>query len=1080
MSDLKDQEARREIMEDLDSCILVEAGAGSGKTYSLVQRMVALIKEGKCTVEQLAAVTFTRKAAAELQGRFQLALEKALVGESGAVQRERLNLALNRLDRCFLGTIHSFCAALLRERPVEAGLDPDFVELESLEDELLQGEVWEEYLIKTQLENPQALAQLLEIGVDPRELKGCYETLSSYPEVEVVRDAVPAPDLRPVREELDNLLDWAQGVLPCEVPPKGWDPLQGLLREALWRRKVFGFDDSLRFLGLLADLDREGNVTQNRWDDAEDARAAREVFNDFRQNYITPVLRAWREHRHACLVDFVLPAVELFASRRREQSKLNFQDLLMSTAALLRENPEVRRYFQERYTHLLVDEFQDTDPIQAQIMFYLTGQDLQEKEWHRLVPWPGSLFVVGDPKQAIYRFRRADIDTYNEVKRLIVQSGGKVLHLTTNFRSVKAIGDWVNPVFQELLPAEATSYQAAFASIDTVRDNGVGKACGVRTITIPKVSRNKQETIAQLEAGRIASWISWALEGGIALARTESELEAGLTGRPRPSDFMILLHYKKHIDIYAKALEEEGIPFQIAGGDGFSKSAEMAELLKVLKAVTDPDNPVRLVAVLRGCFFGISDNQLWRFKQAGGCFNFDSELPEGLERQDREVFEWAFSLLRSFRDWVQSLPASAALEKIMIELGVVPYALTGELGKSRSSYLFQGLEFFAAAEGRGAASFASLVDYLTVLMESNKSDVEEELNVMPWEDDAVRLMNLHKAKGLEAPVVFLADSGKPKSERMPAFHISRVGDIPRGYFIVERQKSYTSETLGQPLDWERYSAVEEEYLAAEEIRLLYVAATRAKNLLVVSRYPSAPQKSPWQLFNSYFDGVPELEEVESSKGTAEGTGIEITGQDLAASSPLSLPSYSVRSVTYLAQDGREGPSRNSAGRGQSWGRAIHRVLEVCAQQRPSNLDPFVEKVLAEEGRPLEEKEEVITLVNEIAGSPLWQRMLKSKKRLVEVPFSIKAAAGEYGFTCETIISGTIDLAFLEEDGWVIADYKTDTVESETQLAELVNYYTPQVKMYRKSWEALAKTKVHEAGLYFTHLNRWIAVWGQQC
>ncbi|MCL6558108.1 MAG: UvrD-helicase domain-containing protein [Firmicutes bacterium] len=281
---------------------------------------------------------------------------------------------------------------------------------------------------------------------------------------------------------------------------------------------------------LLADLDREGDVTLNRWRKAEDARAAREAFNDFRQNYITPVLRAWREHRHARLVDFVLPAVELFARRRMEHSKLNFQDLLMNTAALLRENPDVRRYFQERYTHLLVDEFQDTDPIQAEIMFYLAGQDVHEKEWRKLVLRPGALFAVGDPKQAI--------------------------------------------------------------------------------------------------------------------------------------------------------------------------------------------DPVRLVAVLRGSLFGVNDNQLWRFKQAGGRFNFYSEVPEGLDKKDREIFKWAFGLLRSFRDWTQKLPASAALENIMRELGVIPYALTGELGKSRSGHLFQGLEFLAAAERRGITSFSSLVVAKTKVCEA--------------------------------------------------------------------------------------------------------------------------------------------------------------------------------------------------------------------------------------------------------------------------------------------------------------------------------------------------------------------------
>lgn len=1077
-SGFKDEAARRDIAEDLDTCILVEAGAGSGKTYSLVQRMVALVKEDRCAVDKLAAVTFTRKAAAELKGRFQLALEKALADETEADKKERLNRALNDLDRCFMGTIHSFCATLLRERPIEAGLDPDFMELEELEDALLRDKVWDEYLTQLQVSSPCELEGLLQIDVEAGDLKDCYAVLCAYPDVEVVREAAPAPDLQPVRVELNKFLDRAAGLLPEIAPPKGWDTLQVIILRALRWRRLLGLEDDIRFLRLLASLDKEGNVTLNRWPDGKDAKAARERFNDFRENYITPALRAWREHRHARLVDFVLPAVEQFAQRRAQRSKLNFQDLLMNTASLLRENPEVRRYFQERYNRLLVDELQDTDPVQAEIMFYLAGQEVNEKDWRKLTPRPGALFVVGDPKQAIYRFRRADIDTYNEVKRLITESGGGVLRLTANFRSVQAIGDWVNPLFKTLFPGEATSYQAAFTSFDTVRKNGEGKACGLRTVSIPKVSGNNQALIVQIEAGRIARWIRWAIDGGVKLERTESELAAGITEMPRPDDFMILLRYKAYMDVYARALEKHGIPFQIAGGNGFSTSAEMAEVLKVLQAILDPDDPVRLVAVLRGGLLGISDNQLWKFKQAGGKFSFYTRAPSDLNNQDREIFNRAFGLLRTFRDWTRQLPASAALENILKELGVIPYALTGELGKSRSGHLLQGLELLAAAERRGITQFSSLVDYLALLMESG---VEEEINVVPWEDDAVRLMNLHKAKGLEAPVVFLANPGKSVT-REPAAHINRVGDTPRGYFLIEKKKAYTSETLGQPLAWDKYAGLERQYLDAEEIRLLYVAATRAKNLLVVSAYPSAPDKSPWRLFNGHFGGVPELEEAAAADVLPE-TGEEVTLQDLEKAragflgpgSPVCVSSYSTASVTSLVKGSGEGPARKTTGRGQSWGRVVHRVLEACAKRVPANLELLLENVIAEEDRAPEEKEQILTLVNEILKSSLWQRMLKSKKRFMEAPFLVKVDGTKYGCTAQTVISGVIDLVFLEEDGWVIADYKTDTVDSEEKLNELVKYYQPQVEMYRKFWESLSGEKVSEVGLYFTCVNRWVEV-----
>ncbi len=792
---LKDHDARRSIVQDLQTSILVEAGAGSGKTYSLIERMVALIKEGICTVDKLAAVTFTRKAAAELKGRFQLALEKALASETDRDKKERLSAALTGLDRCFLGTIHSFCAALLRERPIEAGLDPDFVELEDLEDALLRERAWDDYLVRMQADRPEVIEGLAEIDVEAGDLQDCYKVLATYPDVEIVREYAPKPDLEPVRKELINLLDSAKDVLPKTVPGGGWDGLQKILRRALRWRGVFDLENDLMLLRLLGVLNKSGGITQKRWLSPEDAKTIKKAFDGFRETYIVPTLEVWHEHRHKQLVDFVLPAVELYGQRRMEQSKLNYQDLLMHAAALLRENPEVRRYFRARYSHLLVDEFQDTDPIQAQIMFYLTGQEIDERDWRKLTPYPGSLFVVGDPKQAIYRFRRADIDTYNEVKRLIENSGGKILYLTTNFRSLQDIGDWVNPVFKELLPEKADSYQAAFTSMDTVRQNINGKAYGVKTITIPKIKSNRRDQIAFIDAGRIARWIRWAVDGGISLCRTDSELEAGLTDNPRPEDFMILLRYKAHMDLYARALEEQGIPFRIAGGDGFSNSAEMAEVIKILRVIIDPDDPVLLVAALRGSLFGISDNQLWLFKQAGGRFNIYSDVPSGLDDDDKEIFEWAFTMFRNFREWTITLPASAAMQNIVRELGIISHALTGELGKSCSGHLLQFQEFIAAAERSGITSFYSLVEYLTLLMESG---VEEEINITPWEDNAVRLMNLHKAKGLEAPVVFLANPGK-NVKWLPTMHINRVGDsTPRGTSLSKSKSHLTKRPWGNP------------------------------------------------------------------------------------------------------------------------------------------------------------------------------------------------------------------------------------------------------------------------------------------
>ncbi len=1074
---LKDEAARQVIAGELDINLLVEAGAGSGKTSSLVKRMTALIKEGGRRVETIAAITFTRKAAAELKGRFQLALEEACAQETDREKGARLEQALSNLERCFIGTVHSFCASLLRERPVEAGIDPSFTELDELEDGLLKRKAWDDYLLQTEVKNPELIEKLGRIGCDPGDLYHFFETLLTYPDVEFVRQELPLPDFSRARGQLDRFLHWARSMMPEQAPPQGWDGLQNLIKKGWSLSRILDLNDPLNLLYLLSELDRSASVVQRRWPDPQAAKDAQAGFAQFKEHYLQPALKEWREYRYAVLTDFVQPALIYYAELKEMGSKLNFEDLLLRTASLLRDNPEARSYFQKRYTQILVDEFQDTDPIQAEVIFYLTGTDLFEKNWRRLVPRPGSLFVVGDPKQSIYRFRRADIAIYNEVKRLLEAGGGRVLTLTANFRSQRAVGDWINSVFRPLFPAQSTPYQAAFAPLNTVRPSDDRRASGVRLISIPKAARNKKSEIEKVDAQKISSFIYRSLNGGLKLYRTPEEEKAGLTESPRPGDFLVLFRYKEAMELYAGALEEKGIPLQITGGGGFSSCREMKDLLNLLRALLNPGDTVHLAAVLRGGLFGISDQAIWEFKEAGGCFHIYEQIPSGLEEGTALLFSEVYARLRLYRQWLQQLPVSAAAMKIISDTGLIPSALAGEQGKAKAGYLVQAVELLASAERRGITAFTELLSYLEQLMGAG---VEEEIDLDGGDRDAVRLMNLHKAKGLESPVVILANPAK-NSSFAPSVHISRCGGSPRGYFLVEKKGQYTSEILGQPAGWEQFSKEEEEYLHAEEKRLLYVAATRAKNLLVVSVYPEKPELSPWYLFNDRLTDVPVLDDQENGgmisrekrcSSLVAGDLDEARGKFLKASSELNAPSYQAAAVTSLVRSGGSYPKRGGEGRGMSWGRVIHRVLEACAKNSRIKLDIFIENVLAEEGRLPLEKGDALEYVRGILRSPFWERVLRSKKRFVEIPFAQRTTAAAFAEK-DTIVSGVIDLIFQDEGGWVVVDYKTDAVESEDELKALAEYYSPQLDLYRSFWEEITGERVVQAGFYFTSASKWV-------
>ena len=461
-----DQPARDRISRDLGTTFLVEAGAGSGKTKSLVDRMIALLAAGRASIDTLAAVTFTRKAAAELRGRFQVALEQARLAEKDAEVRGRFDAALTGLERSFIGTIHSFCARLLRERPVEAGIDPEFRELEEHEDRVLLEKSWDEYQAKARLENEAALRGLDEAGLDPGDLEAAFKAIAEFPDVEPVPGRTGPPDFGAVRRDLEKLIDLASALVPRERPEKGRDPLQNLFIRLFRRRRNIGFTDGRRLMESVELFEKTLCCKKTYWAKKEDGLRLLAAAESFQEKVAGPAIREWREFRHTRALAFLGPAIRFYAEKRRAEARLNFQDQLMLSARLLRDNPEVRRYFRKRFHPILVDEFQDTDPIQAEILFLLTGTSDTEKDWTRLAPAPGSLFLVGDPKQSIYRFRRADIDIYNLVKDRIEASGGETLALSANFRSLRPIADWVDPLFDPrtggAFPAAADAYQAGF------------------------------------------------------------------------------------------------------------------------------------------------------------------------------------------------------------------------------------------------------------------------------------------------------------------------------------------------------------------------------------------------------------------------------------------------------------------------------------------------------------------------------------------------------------------------------------------------------------------------------------------
>jgi ATP-dependent helicase/nuclease subunit A len=1138
---LPDEGARSKIGTDLDSNLLVEAGAGSGKTTALVGRMVALLETGTATADEIAAVTFTRKAAGELRERFQIAIEERLarrrtLGEGDGVASELLAQGLDEIDRAFIGTIHAFCARLLRERPLEVGLDPGFEEMEVEERITLRRRFWQSYLERLARQSDPLLEELARAGLKPIALSGLFDQIVENPDVDFPAEvATPGSpeELAAIRAQLEVLVDRAWELMPDREPDPEWDSLQKKVRTIHFSRDVTGWTepaDLYEAIGLLCKPGPNGHsLTQKRWRNGAQAKALRDEIDVFAVGD-TPARRLytrWLAHRYTLAVRLARQAADEFTSHRRRIGKLDFQDLLVLAADLLRANPAVRRDLGTRYRRLLVDEFQDTDPLQAEIMLLLASEPAEppatldpavpRPEWMTATPRAGGLFVVGDPKQSIYRFRRADIQLYGYVKSRFREFGA-VVELTSNFRSRPPIGDLVNELFPTagFFPPEATPEQAGFEPLNTRPPLQPVPAEGVFTYEVTPLKANAAAA-ARDDASRLACWIRGRLDRG--------ERQAG--------DFLVLTYRKARMDAYARALESYGVPMEVTGA-GVGAEEEIRELQVVLECLIDPGNPVRVVAALVGICFGIDYERLIEHRLEGG--GFDAMRPG--ERGHPDVL----AALRVIHGWwrtASAQPSDVFVPKLVSEIGLLPLSAARDLGAQRAGSLVFALDSVRAAALAGDASLPGAI----IAMEAALALAEAEAPIEPGRPDVVRLMNLHQAKGLEATVVVLADTygGRPRD---PESHVTRAATgRASGYArVFEASESWgPGRDLARPEAWDEMAVVEQRFAAAEDIRLLYVAVTRAKEELVVARFPQKADESFWRALHPWLERRAtrlEMPVTDPPPRAEIGVGVatEVERSVLDATRALIAmrePTYRHVPVTSVAKSeaseaqGSVGSGGGTGGaarlrsdelRGFSWGSAVHGALAAAA--RAPGVEPLratCRDLLVEYGRPLDdhgepiELDELSDLVRTVQTSELWTRAMRAERVLAEVPFAVPfwraespsddggkrgrdstdrpqldlsggsaparppdAATDRAPTPSEpaeaaaspVVLEGVIDLAFLEGGKWVIADYKTD-VGTDPEFAARSASYRRQVDLYAEAWSRLTGESIKERVLFFT-------------
>ena len=1075
-----DQADRDAIAADLDSTLFVEAGAGSGKTTALVGRVVALLDAG-VAMDDIAAITFTEKAAAELKNR----LRKEL-SESGG-HRE----ALDQLDTAAITTLHGFALRILSQHALEAGLPPkiEVSPLDAFEDR------WEQ-MRRHLLHDPEqetALVLGLIMGISSGHLHNLAQALDdNWDLVEERMGRGPAPtdpvggfDFGPL---VDQMAQTAELARYCSNPECRLLFRLSEIDQAGERLAEAGSDEeAVRVLFGPMPSFRAGNLGRKEdWTSDLPVRDVRDkvaALGAAVEKAKLHVADAVIERLARVLGALILEAAE----DRRKQGVLEFHDLLVLARNLLR-HPEhglpARRVLAERYPKLLIDEFQDTDPIQIDLAKLIAAPAEDTSAWPDLRDEPGRLFFVGDPKQSIYRFRRADIAVFAQAGRApnVVRKS-----LTRNFRSAEPIISWVNGLFQSLMGEEGDHVQPPYTPLDPVRGHPPeGPAVAVFDTEHPKGT--EMAKLREAEADEVAQAVLTAVEQGWSVGAGNGDAGQEAWRPARLGDICILLPTRTSLSQLEVALQFHSIPYRIEAGSLIWASQAIRETMSVLRALADPTDEVTLVNALRSPAFGCGDDDLLTFKTTHkGRWDYSARLPETLG--DEHPVGRAMRWLAEQHAKVRWTSPSHLVEHIVRERRLLE---TSCFGSRRARDVWGNLHWlidqarqFERTGGRGVREFIAWADR-RISERARDSDVV----ASETDDDAVRLTTVHAAKGREFPIAVL--SGTYSRPRPMTANLLWP---PEGGFGVRFSNSLLTSTFADHRD------SEDEKARAEQVRLLYVATTRAKDHLVVSAHRMAPgggdsdtdAASKRSMAQMVADGAPALpgwQWAPAPLGKAPAAAPQASGAlslyewktqrdraieeaqlplavSASAISQLQAPGFSEESEDSAQDPGlaKDGPVDGDDHRppwlkgryGTKVGSAVHGVLQTVSLDADLGLIEPVAAAQAEAEGVASKRGAVLALAQSVLRAPSVREAAQTEHRK-EVYVASKVN--------DTVLEGYIDLLFRTPEGLVVLDYKTDDIHDDEMLQAKVDRYRLQLAAYSLAVEQAAREAVARCVLVF--------------
>ena len=1135
---LPDQAARERAASAIDTNLIVNAGAGTGKTTLLVDRFLHILfrPDYPCPLSHIVALTFTNKAAREMKVRLRHRLvairNVAQSGGGGAsgsgydeafiqnlniqygLTRERVlevaDQAIEEFERAQIVTIHGFAGHLLRLFPVEGQVDPSFQEDEGhrlrqhfeedwaawLEEELGSDgqyhDLWRPILTRVSLQEVEALAWAF------------MDELVPLPEPPW--PAMPGGLPAALRQWLSDMVEEARELRRTSVK-------SGIIEQML--------EAAISTLEALVQSP-EGAVSQDASERHDLDRAVPPRTTTWEQEpydrakSILQIARAMHGPETAMLGSFVsrlLPFIVGCRQRFVESGWVSFSGLLARARTLLREYPEVRREVKSQIGALLVDEFQDTDPVQYELILWLAeGQGQEARDWRSVRLEPGKLFIVGDPKQSIYAFRRADIEAYDIVIQDFVMGGSSLSEqhsLRCNFRSHAGLLAPLNACFGRLFPRQAQKgVQPAYeALLPSESDGSWAPHEGLEVrIVVPAEAESTTEQATREEAEALARWLKEEV-----IHRQEIFVN-GIAGPVKPCHVAVLLRTLTSLRVYLEAFRRYDLPYLTEGEKHFFERQEIRDCLSILRVLAYPHDRMAMVGVLRSPVGGCSDVQITQIFE-------EEDWKDWEDNGDGTRLPSVYPILRHLQSLVSTIPIAEVMALIFHELPLLELAAATEDGEQAVANLLKLRDLVQELALGSDLNFRELVDQLFAWVEAGKSEGEaslnEELAEDQGEDGAIRVLSIHKAKGLEFPMVIVAGLHRGTDGRNDRVWVSHDWLSDQVGFRMGSMRSLSGIFVESKLT---------ERIRAEQVRLLYVALTRAQRRLVVSS--GLPSSNAWKrgsLLSLLAEGLNlNLEEIlpthldqqdqqlrvgegaihlSVTRGRPQKDG-QIKGKQAAwgqtddsipshhahwearrqvladhVHSPLFLSPSAMAQATQTGSFGNDQeslPTRTmhhlpQVDNGRVVGIVAHRLLQQWDfSRKPQGLSAMIEtccrQVCALENLEWfpEWLDDLRTLFAKFVGSEQYTKLCEAEILGREVPFAISWPQGNKKpeTSRSVVMQGVIDVVYRWQGVVWVADYKTDHV-TDDHLSGVVDGYKEQVNVYR---QAVAYSMVMEPTL----------------